>query len=63
MINEISCLWGEDVDEQEGYWESSCGSSFIFNDGGPFENEFLFCPYCGKPILVRTSPEMPEVSS
>jgi hypothetical protein len=43
-----SCLWGEDV--ADGVWETSCGHAFEFNAGDPADNEFLFCPYCGKPL-------------
>lgn len=42
------CKWQEDV---EGIWETDCKNSFVFSDGGPLENEFGFCPYCGKKIL------------
>ena len=43
------CLWTEDKDS---VWETTCGHSFIFNDGGPHDNEFEFCPYCGQRIRV-----------
>lgn len=38
------CRWGEDED---GNWETCCAETFFFVDGGPTENRFLFCPYCG----------------
>ena len=40
-----NCNWGED---DAGVWETDCGHSFEFIDGGPDENGFSFCPYCGK---------------
>jgi len=40
------CGWREDVGH-----ESECGNAFIFNDGGPKDNRFRYCPYCGKLIL------------
>jgi len=43
---EEKCEWKE-TDEGS---ESGCGELFIFNDGGPFDNGFVFCPYCGKKI-------------
>lgn len=43
-----TCEWTGDV--EGGEWSSECGKHFIFNDGDPLENNFLFCPYCGKRI-------------
>lgn len=37
------CKWEEDF---EGNWETECGSMFCFNEGGPLDNKFNFCPYC-----------------
>lgn len=42
------CEW---LGNDDGTWNPSCdGEAFIFNDGGPLENKFRFCPYCAKPI-------------
>ena len=41
------CLW---ADEGDGY-ESSCGMSFVFNNGTANDNEFNFCPNCGKKLV------------
>jgi hypothetical protein len=41
------CEWNDD---DEGMFETECGNAFVFNDGGPADNGFRFCPYCGKPI-------------
>ena len=42
-----SCTWAQD---EEGVWQSSCGCSFILNEGTPSENKMAFCCYCGKAI-------------
>ncbi len=43
------CDWQEEDDLCEGFWQTDCGHAFTFTDGGtPAENEFAFCPYCGK---------------
>jgi len=34
----------------EDFWETACGESWIFPEGGPDENKMKFCPYCGKPL-------------
>ena len=52
-----ACLWGQDED---GVWETSCGHAFEFNDGGPTDNAFLFCPYCGKQIKQLVYEEEPD---
>ena len=44
------CAWREDED---GSWWSDCDNGFVFNDAGPHENQFKFCPYCGKEITVN----------
>ena len=38
------CAWKED---DEVGWKTDCGEAFVFNDDGPRENRFSFCPYCG----------------
>lgn len=30
------------------YWETECGNAFQLASGTPTENDFHFCPYCGK---------------
>ena len=42
------CEWK--YNNSEYYWESSCEHLHIFMSDGPEENEYKFCPYCGKKI-------------
>jgi len=43
------CWWvQDDVDD----WHTSCESTFGFGDP-PSDNEFTFCPYCGKRIQIE----------
>ena len=42
------CVWTEDLDD--GAWDTSCGNRFEFIDGGPKDNHFAFCPYCGQKL-------------
>lgn len=39
------CKWTEDDD---GNWVTECGNMHEFTVGGPDENEYIYCPYCGK---------------
>lgn len=51
MSNE-HCIWsldGEDYDSYRDYY-SSCGNSFMLNEGNLKDNKFKFCPFCGKAI-------------
>ena len=47
------CSWTIDTDFDSEIYETGCGQAFTFNDGGPAENNFNFCPYCGKPIETQ----------
>jgi hypothetical protein len=38
------------------FYDTSCENAFTFIDGGPLENKFRFCPYCGNEIKL-TKPE------
>ena len=41
---EKTCEWKEDG---EDCFATTCKNLFEFNDGGPVQNGFEFCPYCG----------------
>jgi hypothetical protein len=46
-----TCLWFQE-EEDGACWQGTCDNnrSFVFNYGGPQDNGFRFCPYCGMPI-------------
>lgn len=44
------CDWTVDED---GVWQTGCEHAFQFNDDGPKENHFKFCPYCGSHLHAR----------
>jgi len=56
-----TCTWTlDDYDPWQGdSWDTGCGNKFEFTVGGPVENTFSFCPYCGSVLrlLPPTSPE------
>ncbi len=45
------CTWTWD-DASENLWETSCAQLHEFIEDGPKENNYKFCPYCGKVIKV-----------
>ena len=42
------CDWQQ---EEEGQWETDCDETFEFQEGGPLDNGFEWCPYCGKKLV------------
>ena len=44
------CEWKEDSNPDWELWESSCGHSWICEEGTPASNGMVFCPFCGKPL-------------
>ena len=52
----VRCLWTVDDD---GVWNTSCGQAHVFEAGTPGQNEFSFCPYCGKPMSECHTPNAP----
>ena len=44
------CAWTEN----DEYWETQCGHSFIFCDcAQPTEHKFKFCPFCGNTLIEQ----------
>jgi len=44
------CTWTQENDDTLVY-STSCDGLFELNQGTPHDNGFVFCPYCGKPIV------------
>ena len=49
-VSDDVCEWK--YNDSEYYFESSCKHLQIFMSDGPKENEYRFCPYCGKKINI-----------
>ena len=49
-VSDDVCEW--EYNDSEYYFESSCEHLHIFMSDGPKENEYRFCPYCGKKIKI-----------
>ena len=52
-VDDDVCEWR--YNDSEYYFESSCEHLHIFMSDGPKENEYKFCPYCGKKIKEMES--------
>lgn len=44
------CLWSEVA--WDDFWDTECGNKHQFTFGGPEENDYDFCPYCGGRLEV-----------
>ncbi len=49
LVPENICKWKED----DGFYATECEHGFYFNDDGIDENNFIYCPYCGKRIQEK----------
>lgn len=38
------------TEDPEGYWGCSCGGTWRYEDDGPGENDWHYCPRCGARI-------------
>jgi len=45
------CDWTE---TEDSVWETLCGQAHCFFDGTPSDNSYVFCPYCGRPLLEHS---------
>lgn len=48
------CTWKRETDlaysENDIYWETDCGRANSSIEGTPSDNNYKYCPYCGKGI-------------
>ena len=49
--NNDVCEWKQHEREIDVYF-TECGQAHIFVDGNPEENNYEYCPYCGKKIKI-----------
>jgi hypothetical protein len=46
------CMWRHINNDIEDYFETGCNNTFQFITDGIKENNFKYCPYCGKEIAL-----------
>ena len=51
VLEPLTCEWTHNDDD--GYWDTSCGKAWRFDDGGPKENNMNFCHCCGKTLRIK----------
>lgn len=47
------CCW--EYDPQSHSWDTACENKFQFIEGGPEENGFEHCPYCGGEVEIANA--------
>ena len=53
------CEWKHSAGYEENTWNDSdvwftaCDNAFEFNEGGPKENHFKYCCYCGGELIQK----------
>lgn len=47
----LTCKWTHNADDSS--WDTECGQSWRFDDGGPKENHMNFCHCCGKTLRIK----------
>lgn len=47
------CRW---ITDDDGTWHTNCEQAFVFTDGGPGDNGFRYCPYCGRLLAAWSQP-------
>ena len=45
-----ACQWK--YCESECSWDTQCDNKYQFMNDGPKENDYKFCPGCGKPVTL-----------
>ena len=45
-----TCKWEREDDDKEVIYNTQCDNIHVFFAGNCKENDYLFCPYCGKEI-------------
>ena len=48
-----SCAWVQNMDYGDE-WATSCGKSFLLNEGSPRENGLQWCGFCGRQLKEET---------
>jgi hypothetical protein len=50
----VGCVWRDDGD---GNWETDCGNTFTYENGGPGDNHAKWCQYCGLGLIESPAPD------
>lgn len=52
--NKETCKWElqneDEAFDGDRYYETACGQAFSFFEGSKIDNEYKYCPFCGKEI-------------
>ena len=49
-----TCEWTHD--DYHDMWDTVCGNAHYFIDGTPYQNNYHWCPYCGRKLIQEATP-------
>lgn len=50
MLKNLFCKWTL-IDEEMNVYDTDCRNPHILLEGNPKDNNYKYCPYCGREIL------------
>ena len=51
-----TCKWTYDYADDS--WNGTCGAAWYLSEGGPKDNDMLYCPQCGKKLIeIKQEPD------
>lgn len=53
-MNATKCIWSYADNEFWDRWDTTCGTAYSFYTGNPKDNNYNYCPSCGKELLMIT---------
>jgi len=60
LVEQKECTYSL-YEEDGGVWEcSGCANLLVLTDGNPKDNDFEYCPFCGKKISEIVETEEPN---
>jgi len=60
QLANATCTWTQNDDQDSSLWHASCDMDWVFEESSPLEEDFSFCPKCGKRISIVVDAEESE---
>lgn len=52
-LKKMSCEWKYKDDGYDDYYETACDNLHCFLEGNVKNNQYKYCPYCGRKIIEK----------
>lgn len=50
IADQIYCDWNQNLIPDDESWDTSCKNRYLLIEGRPRDNDYNFCPGCGRHI-------------